>query len=609
MPPKPVPRAARSVYQFNSPVVNLNQSIVLERQGLGIIGSWQRTSQDIHRCRVALLVMACLSSAVVVYQIEVDYPSTTNWTTDVVTGAIMSATAGIGAALCILMLRFRNERLRSCDPFWKSMTWFQSPSIWQTVAEVLVWLIHLPPLPKPDKRLLLLNCVAFLRLYTVVLMFKSVSPIHGFKMRSLAYFARLRVTSSLIIRTQLNETPVRTVAALFASAAVLLAGFFAFVESAEFSTSLWFIFVTSTTVGYGDVVPRTAAGRLVTVCSVAVGLLLVSYIIGAMQSRLSLSPREHALLTLARLDECKTNVREGAGRVLGAWWRYRKYRKAVNAWRLSKEFYTFRQSRLELNEVSWQQKDQEQSASDPRAELNTLRAEVVGRLDRLEQLLNDIRAEQIVHSHTARNAIPVTFRRSVPFAGAQATGAVSLGSPIVPQAVSSLPAAAAAAAAAAERNGTSGSPRRMPGRGAAGAHVTISIPPHAAQAPPREREGHQGPDWQEQSPAGLTEDATPSEGDARPHTCVVQLGGFEESAFGGSVENFPYVSATTIGSVRQTPAVSLSGLQCSTNANQPPSPNQLRRFTMIPSASWFEGHPEPDATVVDVPPAVAAASV
>ncbi len=47
----------------------------------------------------------------------------------------------------------------------------------------------------------------------------------------------------------------------------------------EFSDGLWWAFVTLTTVGYGDVVPVTAAGRIVAVMNMMFGIIVYSLVV------------------------------------------------------------------------------------------------------------------------------------------------------------------------------------------------------------------------------------------------------------------------------------------------------------------------------------------
>lgn len=51
-------------------------------------------------------------------------------------------------------------------------------------------------------------------------------------------------------------------------------------EIDTFFTALWFLFVSFTTIGYGDIVPVTVVGRLITVVVAVYGILVVALITG-----------------------------------------------------------------------------------------------------------------------------------------------------------------------------------------------------------------------------------------------------------------------------------------------------------------------------------------
>ncbi|MDQ6992762.1 MAG: ion channel [Mariprofundus sp.] len=63
----------------------------------------------------------------------------------------------------------------------------------------------------------------------------------------------------------------------------------------EFQDGLWWAFVTLTTVGYGDIYPVTAAGRVVAVITMIFGIIVYSLVIANMTVFLEKSGREYAL--------------------------------------------------------------------------------------------------------------------------------------------------------------------------------------------------------------------------------------------------------------------------------------------------------------------------
>lgn len=55
---------------------------------------------------------------------------------------------------------------------------------------------------------------------------------------------------------------------------------------------VWFVFVTMTTVGYGDITPTTVVGRLVAILTSFIGIVLVAIIILNLQKKFMLNDTE-----------------------------------------------------------------------------------------------------------------------------------------------------------------------------------------------------------------------------------------------------------------------------------------------------------------------------
>ena len=61
-------------------------------------------------------------------------------------------------------------------------------------------------------------------------------------------------------------------------------------EFATFGDALWWGIVTLTTVGYGDIVPKTATGRWAAVCIMVTGIAVLGVLAGSLSSFFRLTP-------------------------------------------------------------------------------------------------------------------------------------------------------------------------------------------------------------------------------------------------------------------------------------------------------------------------------
>lgn len=84
----------------------------------------------------------------------------------------------------------------------------------------------------------------------------------------------------------------------------------------SYQNSVWCVFITLTTVGYGDTYPRTVLGRCVILLTCLWGVFIVSLVVVALASFLNVSPGEKRSIIITQRLHIKGDLREAAARVV-----------------------------------------------------------------------------------------------------------------------------------------------------------------------------------------------------------------------------------------------------------------------------------------------------
>ncbi|KAJ1495266.1 hypothetical protein T484DRAFT_2160882 [Baffinella frigidus] len=88
--------------------------------------------------------------------------------------------------------------------------------------------------------------------------------------------------------------------------------------------SMWFIFITMTTVGYGDISPDTNFGRFFSVIACFLGILLTSLITATLNVLLRFSSSEDSGMHVMSREMARINMKEHAADIISLWWRRRR---------------------------------------------------------------------------------------------------------------------------------------------------------------------------------------------------------------------------------------------------------------------------------------------
>jgi NhaP-type Na+/H+ or K+/H+ antiporter len=92
-------------------------------------------------------------------------------------------------------------------------------------------------------------------------------------------------------------------------------------HSSHFWNNLWFIVVTASTVGYGDNVPSTHLGRLISVVVIIMGTIIISMMTAAATEWLILNQQETLLFEHAKSARSNRRVTESVTAYLQYVWR------------------------------------------------------------------------------------------------------------------------------------------------------------------------------------------------------------------------------------------------------------------------------------------------
>jgi hypothetical protein len=87
------------------------------------------------------------------------------------------------------------------------------------------------------------------------------------------------------------------------------------------ANSCWFIFVTMTTIGYGDVTPSTHVGRFVAVVAAQVGIILTALFTAALTNLMKYDQREQSAMVIIEREITKSNLMNKAQEIISLWWR------------------------------------------------------------------------------------------------------------------------------------------------------------------------------------------------------------------------------------------------------------------------------------------------
>jgi hypothetical protein len=84
----------------------------------------------------------------------------------------------------------------------------------------------------------------------------------------------------------------------------------------DYTNSMWSVILTMTTVGYGDIYPRTFAGRIIIFIVSMVGVVIVSMVVVTVMNIFQMSPLESKAYTVIKKINIRNKMKLGAANII-----------------------------------------------------------------------------------------------------------------------------------------------------------------------------------------------------------------------------------------------------------------------------------------------------
>ena len=166
--------------------------------------------------------------------------------------------------------------------------------------------------------------------------------------------------------------------------------------------SAYFILVTMSSVGYGDMYPTTLGGRLTAMSAVVSGVVLIALLVNVVTLQLNLSEVEHNTWNSIIHTQHEKQLKKKAAVLLEAAWLHRRasgnayFLKMLSQWRAVKQYGI--RNRAQLNGHT--------AAEIIREGIQRDLSGLTIKLDRIERELRSSRAERLVSSNRRPSSNP-----------------------------------------------------------------------------------------------------------------------------------------------------------------------------------------------------------
>eukprot|EP01059_Diplonema_ambulator_P007012 TRINITY_DN1655_c0_g1_i2.p1 TRINITY_DN1655_c0_g1~~TRINITY_DN1655_c0_g1_i2.p1 ORF type:complete len:427 (+),score=108.64 TRINITY_DN1655_c0_g1_i2:66-1283(+) len=290
--------------------------------------------------------------------------------------------------------KFSLKNLAYEDRIWTNVPLLRSPLARTFLLELFVLSLHEPPfLVLIWRDSYKLQTLALLRMYTLFGLFKGWYGTLTQTGRIACFYAKVSNNKVFHLKYWMKTNPgpflfVTTVSGWFFISVGMYVAEAGITSPTE---AMWIVFITMTTVGYGDITPTTFPGKMVAVVATIFGWLVSALLISIVSRFFELNQRQTRVVDCMVEANLKASKQRLAAIVIQKACRYYLLPRgrSTKKWHVKQACYDFRRVRRKLVEVREQALHRRQECN---ASTEALRAEIAVLRRNQEELQNMMKA-------------------------------------------------------------------------------------------------------------------------------------------------------------------------------------------------------------------------
>lgn len=178
-----------------------------------------------------------------------------------------------------------------------------------------------------------LHIMQFYKLYFFTKAFTANTIFASSSSHRICSIYGVKCSNTYIIKCMMREMPIRFILTMFFFATIFFGYAYRIVEAplipvdnsvdlSSYFDCCWLVMLVMTTVGYGDVYPRTLPGRLITFLVVVYGAVVVSLMVNFVNQELQLSLGELKAYAVINRLELKKELRDKSAQIINKFGQY-----------------------------------------------------------------------------------------------------------------------------------------------------------------------------------------------------------------------------------------------------------------------------------------------